>query len=312
MCRFSAGEFIYDDEQLIMEFMAELCYDKHKKITGATDCSGYRLKQANMQDSELAVTVAASKLSTGFLSLRLSYYFFLWAADCSDDLRPDLMISLLKAAMSRLWRTLDPAEDNLPLAFLRLRGVVQLPKAILVYVTSVVSVDIRLSTTVQTSYSPLIDAALNHNIFALLFRALMFPLPYSYNSLSPSEQKSLDKMLSDLLEFVEEFGGFLSTICPFSIKALQESHADWLKAAQHLDEHCHMYHDTSQFARTHVSRCRTVWVEVGSFLFPNQLDGRSVPCSYPRCPYPTPLGGASFVCENCRATAYCGYRCQNS
>ncbi|KAG8778318.1 hypothetical protein FRC12_025047 [Ceratobasidium sp. 428] len=138
----------------------------------------------------------------------------------------------------------------------------------------------------------------------------MFPLPCDYDSLTLVQQKSLNIIFDDQLKMIEKFASFLLKISSFGIEALQESHADWLKAAQYFDEQCRM-HNANQFARSHISKCRTIWMKLGSSLVPNQLQGCSVPCSYPRCAYPTPLGGASLACGGCQEATYCSYRCQS-
>ncbi|KAG8707794.1 hypothetical protein FRC09_001609 [Ceratobasidium sp. 395] len=182
-CRFSAGEFAYNDEKFIIEFMAESCYTRYKKITGKT--SGYHLKQINKQDLELAITAAASRLSAGSLPLKLSYDLFLWASSHPDTSQPNTMVQLLKASISRLWRALDPAEDNRPLTYWRLREVAQLSEEIIQYIMSTVPVRLEV-VTAHTAIPALLTAALDSSVFGLLARVLMFPLPCKYGSLKPA------------------------------------------------------------------------------------------------------------------------------
>ncbi|KAG8703516.1 hypothetical protein FRC09_004115 [Ceratobasidium sp. 395] len=183
-CRFSAGEFAYNDEKFIIEFMAESCYTRYKKITGKT--SGYHLKQINKQDSELAITAAASRLSAGSLPLKLSYDLFLWASSYPDTSQPNMMVQLLKASTSRLWRALDPAEDNRPLTYWRLREVAEFSGEVVQYIMITVPIRLEGGVTAHTGIPALLNAALEFSVFGLLARALMFPLPCKYNNLKPA------------------------------------------------------------------------------------------------------------------------------
>ncbi|KAG8778313.1 hypothetical protein FRC12_025042 [Ceratobasidium sp. 428] len=133
-CRFSVGDSTYNDEQLVTEFMTESCYTWYQKIMGKTD--SYHLGGINKHDSELVIESTASKLFDGSLSLKLSYDLFLWAAHCSNSCKPnifDTMTMLLEASIDRLWRALGPAQNNLPLSYLRVLEVEQFPGELLRY-----------------------------------------------------------------------------------------------------------------------------------------------------------------------------------
>ncbi|KAG8749910.1 hypothetical protein FRC12_013165, partial [Ceratobasidium sp. 428] len=157
------------------------------------------------------------------------------------------MVLLLQASISRLWGALDPAEDDQPLTYRRLREVVQFPRELLRYTMS------KLAAAATT---PLLHTLLDLNIFGLLARTLMFPLSCNYNDMNPTFQRSLNNILDDQLKAMEEFAKFLLKFDSVGFKALQDSHADWLRAAQHFEERCHMY-DGDRFARTLIPRCLT-------------------------------------------------------
>ncbi|KAG8716871.1 hypothetical protein FRC09_015084 [Ceratobasidium sp. 395] len=123
------------------------------------------------------------------------------------------MVLLLQASISRLWRTLDPAEDNQPLTYERLREVVQFPGVLLLYTM------MRRSTAsvpevmpMHTAAIPLLNGVLDLNILGLLARTLMFPLPRNYGTLDPIQQGSLEIIFNDQLKAIDEFGNFLSSI----------------------------------------------------------------------------------------------------
>ncbi|KAG8763229.1 hypothetical protein FRC12_008649 [Ceratobasidium sp. 428] len=261
-CRFSVGKFPYDDEQLVIEFMTEACYTLYQKITRKTD--SYYLRQIDEQDSKLVILGTTSRLHSGSLSLKLSYDLFLWAAYCSNTSRPNMMGLLLEASSDRLWRALGPTQDDLPLSHLRLLEVAQFPGELLRCSMSTAPTHLEGRNRL-TSITPL-STALDCDIFSLLAQALMFPLPCDYNRLTPVQQKSLNSVFGDQLKEIEKFTNFLSlNIDSLGIKALQESHADWLKAAQHFDEQCRM-HNPSRYrtvlcpAHTRGARTRRLWV----------------------------------------------------
>ncbi|KAG8754136.1 hypothetical protein FRC12_011284 [Ceratobasidium sp. 428] len=310
-CRFSAGEFVYNDERFMFDMMAEGCHKVYENIMGQTH--SYHLKRVDKQDSELAITATASRLSAGSLSLKLSYYLFLWASSHPDTSQLDVMVQLLKASISRLWTALDFAEDDQSLTYWRLKEVAEFSEQIVLYIMSTVPVRLE-RVTARTAIPALLNAALESSVFALLARALMFPLRdewhIAYINLHPNAQRFLDDIFNKQLETIEELGRFLSRFNSLDINAFQDSHADWLRAAQHFEEQCHIYNG-DRFARTHISRCRAVWTKLGSSLVSNHLDGCSMHCSYPRCPHPMALGGVSFACKRCWKVTYCSYRCQS-
>ncbi|KAG8679143.1 hypothetical protein FRC08_017184, partial [Ceratobasidium sp. 394] len=181
-CRFAAGEFKYSDEAPIVEFMAESSHTRFRKITGTS--LGYFLEPIDDQDSELAVTRVSTRLFTGSLTMKLAYYLNLWAGNRTNSNRPDLMLMFLKASLARLWRALDPSMGDLPLTYLRLREVAQFPEAIIGYLESAVAVNFPIPSAISQAMRQLfVGAAFEYDIFGLLARTLMFPLPCDYTGL---------------------------------------------------------------------------------------------------------------------------------
>ncbi|KAG8710242.1 hypothetical protein FRC08_017419 [Ceratobasidium sp. 394] len=303
-CRFAAGEFKYNAEASIVESMAESSYIRSRDVAGTN--RGYFLNGVDDQDSELAVTRVSTRLLTGPVTMKLAYYLDLWAGNRTNSNRPDLMLMFLKASLTRLWRALDSWTKDLPLTRRRLREIVQLLEAIILYLSTVVAVNFAIPNIApQVVRQHLVGAAFEYDIFCLIARTLLFPLPWDYTSLGGAHH-----MFEHHFQAVDEFSGILSSFYPFGMEIQEYCYVDWLRAAQRFGERCHM-HEERQFVQTYVSRCRAAWKKLGSSFFGKHIDV-SVACAYPRCPHPTSSSGVLSTCGGCRAVAYCSHRCQRS
>ncbi|KAG8699644.1 hypothetical protein FRC08_005180 [Ceratobasidium sp. 394] len=304
--RFAAGEFSYVHEESIVQYFAQTTHTRFVNVTGTSD--GYYLDYTDLQDYELMITTVSTKFSTGLPALDLAYYMHIWAGCCAYASRLDLMLELAKASFTRLWHALDPEKEDFTSTYEQLRGVTEFSWAMLGYIIAAI---FKNPFMPQAAKGPFIDAALEHNILGLLAQTLMLPLHCNYSGMEQSNQVSLHSTFDMHLESIEGFADFLSMFRPSNVAVLHDSRAEWLRATQHFGEQCHMYNG-GRYVQTYISRCQTVWKKLGFSLFGKQMNEFSVTCSYPRCPYPTSLGGAPFACGGCRAVAYCSHRCQYS
>ncbi|KAG8770833.1 hypothetical protein FRC12_004018 [Ceratobasidium sp. 428] len=306
--RFAAAEFFYYDEGLIVEFMLSCT---HARVDKKGRGDEFYRRAASLKDSEVAIRAIANKFYSGSCSLNLAYELHTWAGSSGIPGWLDSMIPLAKAALARLWHALDPQKESLPLTYERLSEVAQFARLIFEYIMFLMISAKSKATISQATKDELTIYIIKEDLFGLLARVLVFPLSCNHSSLSQPHQQSLDSIYNNVFRTLKETGDGLAKICPTSIKELLNSHIDWLKAAQYFEEHCHLY-GKGQFVNTYVPKCHVTWKRLGSSLLGKQLKDLSVPCSYPRCPYPAPLEGVPFICGGCQTATYCSHRCRHS
>ncbi|KAG9089073.1 hypothetical protein FS749_001640 [Ceratobasidium sp. UAMH 11750] len=258
-----------------------------------------------LADTLAIVRLYVTRLSRNLPALDLSLHLLEWTTLFVYDEVPDLMLAFFRVSYARLWTTLDPTREKLPMTSNRIHDIVDYTGQLISFTATILNVP----TIAPATKEALFNVIRQNDIFGLLPRVVFFHLTDKI-SLTPKDRQTIGTFFDGLFGEMRNLGNVLSKTCKTHLSKLKKSHVDWLKAAHHLQERCHTS-DQSAFIQNHVSKCQPAWTSLGALLLGGQVKAQSKMCSYPRCPYPNLAGGVGFTCEGCDSATNCSYGCQN-